>query len=85
MMIINYFKMKAAEIRLKLMLYTKIETLISNQSEIAETIQKLYIAMQGKSVQELQESFIHELAQIIHDENQKDKKDGEGNDEPLYK
>ena len=77
-MIINYFKMKAAEIRLKLMLYIKLETMISEQKDIMDAIQRLYLAMKGKTVEELQTSFVHELAQIIHDENQKeDDQDGE--------
>ena len=77
-MIINYFKMKAAEIRLKLMFYTKLETVLSEQKDIMEAIQRLYLAMKGKTVEELQTSFVHELAQIIHDENQKeDDQDGE--------
>lgn len=77
-MIINYFKMKAAEIRLKLMLYTKLETVVSEQKDIMDAIQRLYLAMKGKTVEELQTNFIHELAQIIHDENQKeDDQDGE--------
>lgn len=77
-MLINYFKMKADEIRLKLMLYGKLETVISEQKDIMDAIQRLYLAMKGKTVEELQENFIHELAQIIHDENQKeDDQDGE--------
>lgn len=70
-MIGNYFRMKAKEIRLKLALYSVIEEFVNEKTDIVVTIKKLYLAMKDTSVEELQNKFINSLASIIHEENKK--------------
>lgn len=69
---INFIRMKRNEWKIKAMFYSTIATLIDNQKEVLEFIQKMYIALKDVPAEELQKEFIAKLADIIHDEN-KDK------------
>ena len=71
-MIKNYLIMKKNEWKVKAMFYGAIATLIDNQKQVLELIQKMYIALKDIPAEELQKELISKLAVIIHEEN-KDK------------
>lgn len=66
---INYFKMKKAEWKVKATLFGAIADIIDNQKEVLELLQKMYIALKDVTAEDLQKEFISKLAEIIHDEN----------------
>ena len=66
---INYFRMKKAEWKIKAMFYGTIAALIDNQKDVLELLKKLYIALKDVPAEELQKEFIAKLAEIIHNEN----------------
>lgn len=61
--------MKHAEWKIKAMFYGTIATLIDNQKEIVELLQKMYIALKDVPADDLQKEFISKLAEIIHEDN----------------
>lgn len=66
---INFIRMKRAEWKVKAMVYGTIVTLLDNQKEVIELLQKMYIALKDVSADDLQKEFISKLAEIIHEEN----------------
>lgn len=68
-MIKNYFRMKKNEWKIKATIYNTMGTLIDNQKEVLELLQKMYIALKDIPVDELQKEFIKTLVEIIHEEN----------------
>lgn len=66
---INFIRMKRAEWKIKAMFYGTIATLIDNQKEVVELLQKMYIALKDVPADELQKEFISKLAEIIHEDN----------------
>lgn len=68
-MIKNYFRMKKNEWKIKAIIYNTMGTLIDNQKEVLELLQKMYIALKDITVDELQKEFIKTLVEIIHEEN----------------
>lgn len=69
-MIKNYFIMKKAEWKIKSMIYGTVATIIENQKDISELLQKMYIALKDVPVEELKKDFIAQLAEIIHEESE---------------
>lgn len=69
---ITYFKMKKNEWKVKAMFYGTIATLLDNQKDVLNLLQKIYIALKDVPAEDLQNEFISKLAEIIHEEN-KDK------------
>lgn len=65
-MIRNYIKMKKNEWKIKAAFYSAIATLIENQKELLELIQKMYSVLKDVPTDELHEEFISKLAEIIH-------------------
>ena len=66
---INYFKLKRNEIKVKAMLYEVIVNVIDNQKDIFDLLQKLFIALKDVPIDELKAEFVRQLAEIIHKEN----------------
>ena len=66
---IYYIRMKKNEWKLKAMFFGAIVTMINNQKDILELIQKIYIALKDVPAEELQKEFISKLTYIIHEEN----------------
>lgn len=66
---INYFRMKKAEWKIKAMFYGTIAALIDNQKDVLELLKKMYVALKDVPAEELQKEFISKLAEIIHNEN----------------
>ena len=65
----NFIRMKNAEWKINAMFYGTIATLIDNQKEIVELLQKMYIALKDVPADDLQKEFISKLAAIIHEDN----------------
>jgi len=63
---ITYIKMKIKEHRIKLALYSSIEKVMDEKSDIIDTIQALYLSIKDTPINELQEKFITALAEVIH-------------------
>lgn len=71
---INYFRMKKAEWKIKATLFGTIAGIIDNQKEVLNLLQKMYLALKDVPAEELQKEFVNKLAEIIHEEG-KDKND----------
>lgn len=63
---ITLIKMKLMEWRLKLALYTAIETVIKEQKNITALLSNLYVAIKDVPLDDLKSEFITELAKITH-------------------
>lgn len=66
---INYFRMKKAEWKIKATLLGAIASIIDNQKDFLNLLQKMYIALKDVPVEDLQNEFMEKLAEIIHNEN----------------
>ncbi len=66
---VNYFRMKKNERKVKAMLYSTITTLLDNQKDVLKLLQKMYVALKDVPVEELRTEFVSKLAEIIHEEN----------------
>lgn len=69
---IDYFRMKKAEWKIKATFFGAIASIIDNQKEVLSLLQKMYIALKDIPVEDLQKEIVAKLAEIIHNEN-KDK------------
>lgn len=65
---INYFRMKKNEWKLKGMLYGIIVELVENQKDIIAMIQKLYISLKDTSQEDFQKELIKQIASLAHDQ-----------------
>lgn len=70
----TYFKMKINEWKVKAMFYGLIVEIADNQTTIVEFLKKMYLSLKDVSVDDFKESFIKQLAEIVHEQNQKIKK-----------
>lgn len=66
---INYFRMKKAEWKIKATFFGAIASIIDNQKEVLSLLQKMYIALKDIPVEDLQKEIVAKLAEIIHNEN----------------
>ena len=74
---ITYFRMKKNEWKVKAMLYGTIAQIMDNQDEIKDMInlvKKLYEELKDVPTEDLQKEFVSALAEIIHNENNKETK-----------
>ena len=74
---ITYFRMKKNECKVKSMLYGTIAQIMDNQDEIKDMInlvKKLYEELKDVPTEDLQKEFVSALAEIIHNENNKETK-----------
>lgn len=65
---LNYFRMKKHEWKIKAVLYKTIAALMDNQAEIVELLKNLYVALKDVAVEDLQHEFVSKLAELIHAE-----------------
>lgn len=70
----TYFKMKINEWKVKAMFYGLIVEIADNQTTIVEFLKKMYLSLKDVSVDDFKEAFIKQLAEIVHEQNQKIKK-----------
>ena len=74
---ITYFRMKKNEWKVKAMFYGIIAQIMDNQDEIKDMInlvKKLYEELKDVPTEDLQKEFVSALAEIIHNENNKETK-----------
>ena len=60
--------MKLKEHKIKLALYSSIEKVMDEKSNIIETIQNLYLSIKDTPINELQEKFISALVEVVHND-----------------
>lgn len=65
----TYFRMKRKEHKIKLELYTAIESVLNEKKDIIDTVKNLYLSVKDVPMEELRVIFIEKLAEIIHTEN----------------
>ena len=68
----TYFRMKRKEHKIKLELYTAIESVLNEKKDIIDTVKNLYLSVKDVPMEELRDIFIEKLAEIIHTENHKE-------------
>ena len=68
--------MKRKEITLKITLYTIIEKVIAEQKDITTLLSDLYMALKDIPLNELKDEFLGKLAEIIHDQAEKERNTG---------
>ena len=74
---ITYFRMKKNEWKVKAMLYGTIAQIIDNQDEnkdMINLVKKLYEELKDVPTEDLHKEFVSALAEIIHNENNKETK-----------
>lgn len=65
---INWIKLKRKEIKLKLTLFTYLETLLYNQKDIIEFIGKVYNATKDTPTDELQQALVSAIVNYANDQ-----------------
>ena len=68
MMLINWYRVKKAELKVKSLFYGTIASFVDNKSGRLQTILNLIDSVKGLTGEELRTEFISGLAGIIHDE-----------------
>ena len=68
MMLINWYRAKKAEIKIKSLFYGAIASFVDSKSGRLQTILNLIDSVKGLTGEELRTEFIAGLAGIIHDE-----------------
>ena len=66
---VEYFKMKKNEWKVKCQVYAMIAKFMDNQKEYLGFLQNLYIALKDVPFNELRNEVVSKLAEIIHEEN----------------
>lgn len=67
-MLINWYRAKKAELKVKSLFYGTIASFVDNKSGRLQTILNLIDSVKGLTGEELRTEFISGLAGIIHDE-----------------
>ena len=77
MMLINWYRAKKAELKVKAMFWGMLAGIIDNQKPIIDMIGGLYNELKGVSPEELRSEFISKMAEIIHNERKNERADEE--------
>ena len=70
---IKYLKMKAMEIEIKYMMYSTIITLMKEQKNVIDLVQKLYIALKDVPMEDLRKELISNIASLAHEQAVKER------------
>lgn len=70
-MIKSWIKMKKKEILVKNLFYDAIINFLAENENIALFAKKLYISLKDVPLENMRETFFHELAELVHFEAQK--------------
>ena len=73
MMLINWYRAKKAEIKIKSLFYGTIASFIDNKAGRLQTILNLIDSVKGLTGEELRTEFISGLAGIIHEESEQER------------
>lgn len=66
---IKYFKMKKMERDLKYALYSSVAAIMREQADMAALVQRLYVSLKDVPADELRDTFIRKIAEIVHESN----------------
>ena len=77
MMLINWYRAKKAEFKVKAMFWGILAGVVDNHKSIIDMIGGLYNELKGVSPEELRSEFISKMAEIIHEEREREKADEE--------
>ena len=72
-MIKSYIEMKKKEILVKSKLYGMILEIADEKEDLIRVIKDLYESLKGVSADELRKEFIGKLAEIIHNQSEKER------------
>lgn len=73
MMLINWYRAKKAELKVKSLFYGTIASFVDNKSGRLQTILNLIDSVKGLTGEELRTEFIAGLAGIIHNEAEQER------------
>lgn len=73
MMLINWYRAKKAELKVKSLFYGTIASFVDNKSGRLQTILNLIDSVKGLTGEELRTEFISSLAGIIHNEAEQER------------
>ena len=76
MMLINWYKAKRAELKVKAMFWGAIAGVIDNQKPIITMIQTLFAELKDVPAEDLRTELISKIAELVHEDN-KNKTDEE--------
>ncbi len=71
-MLINWYKAKKAEIKVKAVFYGAIAGIIDNRSPIITMIQTLFTELKDVPAEELRSELIGKIAELAHNNNKSD-------------
>lgn len=66
---INYFRMKKNEWKIKNIVYKMILSFIDEKSNMVDLLKKLYITLKDVPIDDLREEFVSKLVEIVHEKN----------------
>lgn len=72
-MIRKWFKVKKLELELKFITYSTVNKLITEKSEAAALLARLYTSLKEAPPEDLKNQFISELSHIIHEQAEKER------------
>jgi hypothetical protein len=75
MILINWYRAKKAELKVKGLFYGTIASFVDNKSGRLQTILNLIDSVRGLTGEELRTEFIAGLAGIIHDEAEQERQE----------
>ena len=70
-MLINWYRAKKNEFKVKAMFYGAIVGIIENQKSIIEMIQALFAELKDVPAEQLKDELINKVAELVHEENKK--------------
>ena len=73
MMLINWYRAKKAELKVRAMFWSVLAGIIDNHKSIIDMIGGLYNELKGVSPEELRSEFISKMAEIIHAERENER------------
>lgn len=68
---LKYFMMKRNELKVKAMFYNTIASIMDEQKDIIEFVQKLYLILKDVPMEELRSELIKQIALLAHEEGAK--------------
>ncbi len=71
----TYFKMKKNEWKIRNAVYNSILAFMENKKDIVNTARKLFDSVKDMSAEDIRDEFIGKLAEIVHDESNKNMSD----------
>lgn len=71
MLLINWYRAKRAELKVKAVVYGTIAGVIDNQKPIITMIQALFTELKDVPIEQLRSELIGKIAELAHEENKK--------------